>query len=125
MSGCFTRSAIDGQILFDPVKGIDLGGGKDWQAHPACQFERLGTVGGDTNGRVRLLNRLRHNREVLNVKKTPAVGKLLLGPCLAHYLQPFQEALAVLRLWNSETGEMLGELASADTEFNAAVADYV
>src|SRR5216683_5980724 len=107
MSGGRARFAINGQILLDLRKRIDLRRGKDRNTHLSHQLERLGAIGGDTDRRMRSLDRLGHDGQVLNVEELSMVGQPLAAPGLEYYLEPLEEAIAILRLGNSEAAEVL------------------
>jgi hypothetical protein len=79
---------------------------EDRQPQPAHEFEGIDAIGGDANRRIRLLHRFGNHRQIINTEETPVKRYALVGPCAANYVEPYEEALAALRLRNSEAEEM-------------------
>src|SRR5260370_27672642 len=102
MSGRSARCVRNGQIRLDLQKGIALSRGKDRNTHLSHQFERLGAIGGDTDRRMRLLDRLGHDGQVLNVEKLSKVRPTPAAPVLDDYTQPLQGAIASFPLGYSQ-----------------------
>src|SRR6185437_12007993 len=102
MASGLARLVVDRQKALDAVKRIDLRGDIDRQAHPAGHREGLLTVDGDTDRRMRLLDRLGNYGDAFDIEEAAVEGDPIAGPGLADDLEPLNKAIAILGNRNTE-----------------------
>jgi hypothetical protein len=102
-----------------------IGADKDGVSHAPNQREGIGACEGDSDGRIRLLERFGHNGDVSEAEIAAFVGEFFCYPRLHNDVQGFKEAAATLAVGYIISLVILGQSASSYPEIKAALADMV
>ncbi len=98
---------------------------KDRAAEPADRCKGVGAGGGDADRRIRLLERLRHQGDVVEAVVFALVGERVPGPGPLDDLQRFGEALAALGVGDAVILVGAHHAAASDPEDQPAAAQLV
>ena len=125
MAGRRERLAIGADTRRDLGGGLVADGDEDRQALPADGYKRIGTGGGDTDRRRRLLVWLGDHRDVLEPMELALIRHRLLRPCLLHDVEHLREPLAAFAIGHAIRLVGARHTAAPDAEDQPPVADLI
>src|SRR6266851_713853 len=119
------RIAMYVQVLAQLRGRIDKRRGEDRESEASGDRERIRTVGGETNRRMRFLHRPGNDLKVLRVKIFSLVGEAFIRPRETDYGEGLLEALAAFFLWDVVADVVDRRGSAADAEFEPPMAQDV
>ena len=125
VAGCRIGLAIGADLRGEFGKGAVAGVDEDRQAALADRGIGVRAGRGDADRRVRLLQRLRRHRDVLEVIVLAVVGEIRLRPRQLDDIQNFGEAVAAFRIGDAVILVGARQTAAADAEDQPSAADVI
>src|SRR5262249_42132985 len=125
MTRCLPRLVIAGDLLGEGVPAGMPDRGEDRRAAPADRRKRVRGAGGDADWRRRLLEWLRHHRDVVEAVVGAFVGKARLGPRASDDIEDLAEAVAAFGVGHAVGFVGLRHSAAADPEDQPPVTQLI